>query len=72
MDSKDNLYRSFFVACDRIHSLVSDMYEKLHDVDVEDNQSSTEEVSEIISEFRNGLNIEIDMIRELVKQHNES
>lgn len=70
MKSKDDISFMFSTACSRIHTLVTELYESIHDKDG-DPILDLDSASTFISEFRQALNIEIDLIKESIRQFNE-
>ena len=60
---------SYFQACERIHNAADMLYESLHDD--EDGEAITD-LSEVlikIKNFRDWVNIEIDLVREVCKEY---
>lgn len=70
MKSKSDISLMFSTACNRIHVLATELYESMHD-DNGDPIADIETASKFISEFRQALNIEIDLIKESIRQFNE-
>lgn len=64
----ETVSKTYFQACERIHDAADMLYESLHE---EDGEALTE-FSEIlikIKDFRDWVNIEIDLVREVCKEH---
>ena len=59
---------TYFTACERIHDAADMLYESLHD---EDGNAVKEfnEVLKKIKDFRDWVNIEIDLVREVCKEY---
>tara|TARA_R110000744_G_scaffold308298_1_gene416347 strand:+ start:272 stop:493 length:222 start_codon:yes stop_codon:yes gene_type:complete len=59
---------TYFHACGRIHDAADMLYESLHE---EEGEAVTEfsEVLKKIKNFRDWVNIEIDLVREVCKEH---
>tara|TARA_R100000005_G_C5001241_1_gene208324 strand:+ start:3987 stop:4208 length:222 start_codon:yes stop_codon:yes gene_type:complete len=59
---------TYFTACERIHDAADMLYESLHD---EDGNAVNEfnEVLKKIKDFRDWVNIEIDLVREVCKEY---
>jgi|TARA_R110000744_G_scaffold225354_2_gene343764 phage terminase large subunit len=64
--------KAYFNACERIHDAADMLYESLH----EDDGDAVTELDDVLIEiksFRDWVNIEIDLVREICKEHeNES
>tara|TARA_R110002167_G_scaffold134254_3_gene319716 strand:- start:404 stop:625 length:222 start_codon:yes stop_codon:yes gene_type:complete len=63
---------TYFKACERIHDAADMLYESLH----KDDGDALTELDDVLIEiksFRDWVNIEIDLVREICKEHeNES
>ena len=59
---------TYFIACERIHDAADMLYESLHN---NDGNAVTEfnEVLNKIKDFRDWVNIEIDLVREACKEY---
>ena len=67
---KSKLSSYYFIACDRIHQIVDDLYEALHKetgVPVE----TSKEVEDALEGVRSAIYQEIDLIRTAVDEHGE-
>tara|TARA_R100000734_G_scaffold19083_2_gene17938 strand:- start:3616 stop:3837 length:222 start_codon:yes stop_codon:yes gene_type:complete len=59
---------TYFIACERIHDAADMLYESLHD----DEGNAVTEFNEVlnkIKDFRDWVNIEIDLVREACKEY---
>jgi hypothetical protein len=64
--------KTYFQACERIHDAADMLYESLHE-DEGDAIAELDEVLKKIKDFRDWVNIEIDLVREICKEYeNES
>jgi len=70
-DEERELSATFFGATDRMHQASTDLYESLHTSDGSVN-TSTEHVLDKLGEYKRWMLIEADLIREAVRQYNES
>ena len=64
----DTVSTTYFQACERIHDAADMLYESLH----EEEGDAITELSEVlikIKDFRDWVNIEIDLVREICKEH---
>jgi hypothetical protein len=59
---------TYFIACERIHSAADMLYESLHEDDGEA-LTELEDVLIQIKSFRDWVNIEIDLVREICKEY---
>jgi|TARA_R110000823_G_scaffold140633_5_gene270571 hypothetical protein len=66
--NNSNVSKTYFQACERIHDAADMLYESLHE---EDGEALTEldDVLVQIKSFRDWVNIEIDLVREICKEH---
>ena len=66
--NKNKVSETYFIACERIHDAADMLYESLHN---DDGNAVTEfnEVLNKIKDFRDWVNIEIDLVREACKEH---
>ena len=64
---------TYFKACERIHNAADMLYESLHEDERGEAITELNEVLKKIKDFRDWVNIEIDLVREICKEHeNES
>jgi len=65
------LSKTYYAACGRMHEACTELYESLH---TSDGVVSTdlEHVYDKVSEYRKWFLMEADLIREAVRQYNES
>jgi len=61
--------KSYFQACERIHSAADMLYESLHDDEEGEPITDLSEVLIKIKNFRDWVNIEIDLVREVCKEY---
>jgi len=66
-----DLSRSYSIATTRIHDVITDLYDGLHD-DEGVPHSSVEDVYEMIRSVRQLINIEFDMVVSAAKEFNET
>ena len=59
---------TYFQACERIHNAADMLYESLHE-DEGGAITDLDEVLKKIKDFRDWVNIEIDLVREICKEH---
>ena len=59
---------TYFIACERIHNAADMLYESLHEDDGEA-LTELEDVLIQIKSFRDWVNIEIDLVREICKEY---
>mgnify|MGYP004456992179 FL=1 len=66
--NKNKVSETYFIACKRIHDAADMLYESLHN---DDGNAVTEfnEVLNKIKDFRDWVNIEIDLVREACKEY---
>tara|TARA_R100000388_G_C7088450_1_gene86584 strand:+ start:192 stop:413 length:222 start_codon:yes stop_codon:yes gene_type:complete len=66
--NKNKVSETYFIACERIHDAADMLYESLHN---DDGNAVTEfnEVLNKIKDFRDWVNIEIDLVREACKEY---
>ena len=66
--NKNKVSETYFIACERIHDAADMLYESLHN---DDGNAVTEfnEVLNKIKDFRDWVNIEIDLVREVCKEY---
>ena len=66
--NNSNVSETYFKACERIHDAADMLYESLHE---EEGEALTEleDVLIQIKSFRDWVNIEIDLVREICKEH---
>ena len=66
--NKNKVSETYFIACKRIHDAADMLYESLHN---NDGNAVTEfnEVLNKIKDFRDWVNIEIDLVREACKEY---
>lgn len=65
-----DLSRSYSVATTRIHDVITDLYDGLHD-DEGQPRTDVEELYEMVRSVRQLINIEFDMITSAAKEWNE-
>ena len=66
--NKNKVSETYFIACERIHDAADMLYESLHN---DDGNAVTDfnEVLNKIKDFRDWVNIEIDLVREACKEY---
>tara|TARA_Y100001938_G_C7993044_1_gene380516 strand:+ start:552 stop:773 length:222 start_codon:yes stop_codon:yes gene_type:complete len=66
--NNNKVSETYFIACERIHDAADMLYESLHN---DDGNAVTEfnEVLNKIKDFRDWVNIEIDLVREACKEY---
>jgi len=66
--NNNKVSETYFIACERIHEAADMLYESLHN---DDGNAVTEfnEVLNKIKDFRDWVNIEIDLVREACKEY---
>ncbi len=66
--NKNKVSETYLIACERIHDAADMLYESLHN---DDGNAVTEfnEVLNKIKDFRDWVNIEIDLVREACKEY---
>ena len=66
--NKNKVSETYFIACERIHDAADMLYESLHN---DDGNAVTEfnEILNKIKDFRDWVNIEIDLVREACKEY---
>ena len=66
--NNNKVSETYFTACERIHDAADMLYESLHN---DDGNAVTEfnEVLNKIKDFRDWVNIEIDLVREACKEY---
>ena len=70
-DGLVKLSQTYYSACGRMHEACTQLYESLHSSDGSVN-ADLEHVYDKVSEYRKGLLIEADLIREAVRQYHEA
>jgi len=69
--NQNGLSEAYYNACERMHGYVTAFYdEHIHTEDGEP-ISDIDAINKAILELRQAMNIEIDLIRELSKEHKE-
>ena len=66
--NKNKVSETYFTACERIHDAADMLYESLHN----DEGNAVTEFNEVlnkIKDFRDWVNIEIDLVREACKEY---
>ena len=58
----------FFLACDRIHQVIDDLYESLHDEDGE-SLLKAEEVEQAMEGIKSAIYQELDLIKSVVDEY---
>jgi len=61
----------YLIACDRVHQVMDDLYEALHD-DKGDPLTDLESVVDIVSSSRKEIYEELDIIKSIVAEHEGS
>ena len=66
--NNNKVSETYFTACERIHDAADMLYESLHN---DEGNAVTEfnEVLKKIKDFRDWVNIEIDLVREVCKEY---
>jgi len=67
--SKQELSRMYHIACTRVHAEMDSLYEKLHDRNGEPVES-IEQVGQVMYGLLTRINVELDLIKEAVKEYN--
>jgi len=67
--SKQELSRMYDIACTRVHAEMDSLYEKLHDRNGEPVES-IEQVGQVMYGLLTRINVELDLIKEAVKEYN--
>ena len=60
---------TYFHACERIHDAADMLYESLHEEERGEAITEFNEVLKKIKDFRDCVNIEIDLVREVCKEY---
>ncbi len=68
--SKQSLSEYYSIACLRVHALISEMYESLHDADGEP-ISNYDEVLDKLMSLRKEMFEELDLIKSICREFNE-
>lgn len=66
---KSKLSFYYYLACDRIHQIVDDLYEAVHD-EVGGPVEASEDVERALGDVKTLIWHEIDLIRSAVDEHN--
>ena len=66
--NNSDVSETYFKACERIHNAADMLYESLHEDDGEA-LTELEDVLIQIKSFRDWVNIEIDLVREICKEY---
>ncbi len=66
---KSELSRLYHLACTRVHNEMDSLYEKLHDKDGEP-VTSIEVVGQVMYGLITRIGVELDLIKEAVKEYN--
>ena len=66
---KSELSRMYHLACTRVHNEMDSLYEKLHDKNG-DPVHSIEQVGQIMYGLITRIGVELDLIKEAVKEYN--
>jgi hypothetical protein len=61
------LSQLFFIACDRIHQAVDDLYESIHD-EVGEPVRDAESIEEALAELKTAVYHELDLIKSAVDE----
>ena len=60
----------YFIACDRVHEVMDDLYESLHDLDGNPN-TDLESVIDVVANSRKEIYEELDMIKSIVAEYED-
>lgn len=66
---RDELSRMYHLACSRVHSEMDAIYEKLHD-QKGNPVDSIEQVGQVMYGLMTRIGVELDLIKEAVKEYN--
>ena len=69
--NQSGLSETYYSACERMHSYVSAFYDEFMHTEEGNPINDLDEINRAILELRQSMNIELDLIREAVKEHNE-
>jgi cell division FtsZ-interacting protein ZapD len=69
--NQNGLSEAYYNACARMHEYVTAFYDEYMHTDEGQPVSDLETINKAIAELRQSMNIELDLIRELSKEHNE-
>jgi len=69
--NQTDLSKSYFNACERMHQYVTAFYDEYMHTEEGEPISDIDGINKAILELRKAMNIELDLIRELSKEHNE-
>ena len=61
----------YFIACDRVHEVMDDLYESLHDKDGNP-MTDLESVIDIVANSRKEIYEELDMIKSIVAEYEDT
>jgi hypothetical protein len=64
------LSQLFFIACDRIHQAVDDLYESIHN-EAGEPIRDTDFIEEALTELKTAVYHELDLIKSAVDEHSE-
>jgi hypothetical protein len=67
---RSRLSQLFFIACDRIHQAVDDLYESIHD-ETGSPVRDSESIEEALAELKTAVYHELDLIKSAVDEHTE-
>lgn len=67
---RSRLSQLFFIACDRIHQAVDDLYECIHD-ETGSPIHDSESIEEALAELKTAVYHELDLIKSAVDEHTE-
>ena len=67
--NKNKVSETYFIACERIHDAADMLYESLHEEERGEAITEFNEVLNKIKDFRDWVNIEIDLVREACKEY---
>lgn len=65
---RSKLSEYFYIACDRIHQIIDDLFEALHD-EVGEPIMTTEDVENAMEGIKSALYQELDLIRTIVDEY---
>lgn len=61
----------YFIACDRVHEVMDDLYEALHDLNGNPN-TDLESVIDVVANSRKEIYEELDMIKSIVAEYEDT
>ena len=69
--NQTGLSETYYSACARMHEYVAAYYDEFMHAEEGEPISNPEEINKAIFVLRQSMNIELDLIREVVKEYNE-